>query len=299
MSNTIENRSEILFIYQVKDANPNGDPLEENMPRMDPDTGVATVTDVRIKRWIRDYWHAREGKDLWVEGETSEIKTAKKRIEELKKQYPDEDVDELAKKLIDVRVFGAVMPAKGSKSVTYTGPVQFSNFNRSFHRVQPVVLQGTAAFATNDNASQRSFREDRFLHYACIGVYGIVNEVAAKTTGMTEEDRQLLLKGLWYGCLDLISRSKFGHLPLMLLHIKYKDGFRIGNLTQLVDFKREVEEDERIRDIDDFTLDLTRLADKLEANQEKILSVEYKMDSRVRFSGTSPKDLLKAKEMEL
>ena len=63
---TVTNRSEILFIYHVKDANPNGDPLDENKPRTDPDTGVATVTDVRIKRTIRDYWHQNLGEEILV-----------------------------------------------------------------------------------------------------------------------------------------------------------------------------------------------------------------------------------------
>ena len=56
----IQNRYEILFLYECKDCNPNGDPLDENRPGTDPETGVATVTDVRIKRTIRDYLLARE-----------------------------------------------------------------------------------------------------------------------------------------------------------------------------------------------------------------------------------------------
>jgi len=53
--NTIKNRSEILFIYDVKDANPNGDPIDENKPRIDEETGINYVTDVRLKRTVRDY----------------------------------------------------------------------------------------------------------------------------------------------------------------------------------------------------------------------------------------------------
>jgi len=57
MSEMIKNRSEILFIYDVKDANPNGDPLDENKPRIDEETNMNIVTDVRLKRTIRDYLH--------------------------------------------------------------------------------------------------------------------------------------------------------------------------------------------------------------------------------------------------
>ena len=55
MSEVVKNRQEILFLYEARDCNPNGDPLDENRPRTDPETGVATVTDVRIKRTVRDY----------------------------------------------------------------------------------------------------------------------------------------------------------------------------------------------------------------------------------------------------
>jgi CRISPR-associated protein Csh2 len=57
MSEIISNRAELLFLYDVKDANPNGDPLDENKPRIDEETGVNIVTDVRLKRTIRDYLH--------------------------------------------------------------------------------------------------------------------------------------------------------------------------------------------------------------------------------------------------
>ena len=56
----LKNRYEILFLYEARDCNPNGDPLDENRPRTDPETGEATVTDVRIKRTVRDYFLATE-----------------------------------------------------------------------------------------------------------------------------------------------------------------------------------------------------------------------------------------------
>ena len=61
---SVANRQEILFIYEAKDCNPNGDPLDENKPRTDPETGVATVTDVRIKRTVRDYLHQVKGQEI-------------------------------------------------------------------------------------------------------------------------------------------------------------------------------------------------------------------------------------------
>ncbi len=338
----LKGRSEILFIYQVKDANPNGDPLEENAPRTDPETGVATVTDVRIKRWIRDYWLERGEQlakqykidkdmlNIFIVEEQKEDTSLKQAFERFQKLLSDkklqfktkEDVEKVidivSKFWIDVRTFGCVMPTgiklvkssskkknqseeddddknnegKGN-TITLTGPVQFSGFNRSFHRVEPVVIQGTAGFASKENKDQRSFREDKLLHYVCIGAYGIINEIAAVHSGMTETDRELVLEGLWNGLLDLISRSKFGHLPLLLIHIKYKEGYRIGDLTSLVKFQATVS-DEKIRSTNDFTICLKGLADKIKAVEEKIDKIEYIFDDRLVFDGIKPNELYKA-----
>ncbi len=72
MGEIIKNRSELLFCYDVTDANPNGDPLDENKPRIDEETGINFVTDVRLKRTIRDYlfeykgFNGKNGKDVFV-----------------------------------------------------------------------------------------------------------------------------------------------------------------------------------------------------------------------------------------
>ena len=62
----LKTRSEILFLYDVKDANPNGDPLDENKPRIDEETGINLVTDVRLKRTIRDYLHSFKKMEIFV-----------------------------------------------------------------------------------------------------------------------------------------------------------------------------------------------------------------------------------------
>ncbi|WP_369425045.1 type I CRISPR-associated protein Cas7, partial [Methanothrix sp.] len=63
---TVGNRSELLFIYDIRDGNPNGDPMDENKPRIDEETGVNLVTDVRLKRTIRDYLHDFKGLEIFV-----------------------------------------------------------------------------------------------------------------------------------------------------------------------------------------------------------------------------------------
>lgn len=306
----IQKRSEILFLYEVKDGNPNGDPLENNKPRIDPDTGVCTVTDVRIKRTIRDYWANRKGLEILVRdtfNDDGTLKTGKARAKAFFAQAgltDASDIGEIKKKLsevilnqcLDARIFGCTLPfdakkKKGKKeedkekatseagSITFTGPAQFSNFSRSYHRVLAQFIQGTAAFASKEDMHQKSFREDHLLPYALIGVYGIVNEIASKTTGMTEEDRQLLLEGLWCGTNDLISRSKMGHQPLLLLHFVYKNGFRLGDLAGRVTLAVKGELDETaIRSWSDYELDFSRLTDAVERAKEKIDSIAWQAD---------------------
>jgi len=86
--NLVKNRSEIVFLYDIKDANPNGDPMDENKPRIDEETGINIVTDVRLKRTIRDYLHNFKGKEIFVreiEYEPGKIQDAKLRIEDFLK----------------------------------------------------------------------------------------------------------------------------------------------------------------------------------------------------------------------
>ena len=108
MNDVIKNRSEILFLYDVTDANPNGDPIEENRPRIDEETGVNIVTDVRLKRTIRDYLRDFKRQNIFIQAEkvieegTELIKArGTKLIEEIEKILEDEICDDEAKKIVE------------------------------------------------------------------------------------------------------------------------------------------------------------------------------------------------------
>ena len=83
MSTSIKNRSEIVFLYDVKDANPNGDPLDENKPRIDEETNTAMVSDVRLKRTIRDYLHDFKGHEIFIREVRKEDNTLKDKDDRL------------------------------------------------------------------------------------------------------------------------------------------------------------------------------------------------------------------------
>ena len=293
--NSIKNRMEILFLYETKDCNPNGDPLDENKPRTDPETGVATVTDVRIKRTVRDYLFQTKNLEILVrdtEDKQGYLKDGKGRCDDFLDEAGVTKADTITEKVskvrgiilercIDARLFGATLPMEKS-SIRLTGPVQFSGFNRSLHRVSPQLIQGTAGFASKKNATQKSFREDHMLPYALISAYGIVNEIAAKTTELSEDDVSLLLEGLWKGTESLISRSKMGHQPLLLLVISYANGRRLGDLSGRISLISE-KEDIAIRSIDDYEINVTQLLDGLSELKDDIEGLEIVQDSRLKL----------------
>jgi len=290
----IKNRSELVFIYDIKDANPNGDPLDSNKPRIDEETGINIVTDVRLKRTIRDYFYeykgfnGENGKDIFVR----EIKDDDGKIQDGKTRAKDfgEDPQKVLETCIDVRLFGGVIPLTGD-SITYTGPVQFQ-MGRSFHAVEIKHIKGTGAFAARSGKSNKTFREEYILPYSLIGFYGIINENAATSTGLTEADVTLLVEAMWKGTKNLITRSKVGQTPRLLLKVDYSEpNFFIGeikNYIKLVSDKRE----EEIRDPEDFELDLTDLVKIINEHKDKITSIQYLIDTRLKIiSDENPLDL--------
>lgn len=282
----VDKRSELVFLYDIKDASPNGDPLDMNKPRVDEETGINIVTDVRLKRTIRDYlYEARkydgtDGKDIFVrekELEDGTIQDGKTRAKDFK-----EESGKILESCIDVRLFGGVIPLS-KDSITYTGPVQFQ-MGRSLHSVEVKHIKGTGAFASKLGSKNKTFREEYVLPYSLIGFYGIINENAAKHTGLSEDDVNLLLEGIWEGTKNLISRSKFGQVPRLLLKVNYSENnFYIGELKEYIKLKSGLM-DEKIRDISDVTLDFTELVVVLNKYADKIDSVEYLINERVALS---------------
>ncbi|HHX10765.1 MAG TPA: type I-B CRISPR-associated protein Cas7/Csh2 [Firmicutes bacterium] len=224
------NRRELLFVYSVKDANPNGDPLNANHPRFDEDTGKVLVSDVRIKRTIRDQW-LRDGLPVFVDGE---LKTLQNRSDELKKMFGVTKGQEALAHCVDARLFGATYSLRREK-FSWTGPFQFK-WGRSLNRAKVELVQGTAAFATRDAADQRSFRNEYIVPFALIAVYGIANQYPSQETGATDEDIDSMVEALWKGTLNLITRSKIGHQPHLLMEITYEEGFNgiAGSLDERI-----------------------------------------------------------------
>ncbi len=281
MNEEVKNRSEILFIYDIRDGNPNGDPMDENKPRIDEETGINLVTDVRLKRTIRDYLHNFKGLEIFVrevvyDQEKGLIQDGKMRAGNF-----GNDAEKILGECIDIRLFGGVIPLK-EDSIIYTGPVQFK-MGRSLHRVTMMHIKGTGAFASKEGSKQATFREEDFLPYSLISFYGIVNENAAKHTHLTEDDLKLLLEGIWNGTKSLISRSKAGQVPRLLLKVNYsKENYHIGDLDKMLKLVTEMPH-ENIRDTVDYQLEISELVKKLAAEKGSIKDIEICVDGRIKF----------------
>jgi len=281
----LDYKSELLFLYDVKDANPNGDPLDENKPRIDEETGYNIVTDVRLKRTIRDYFfeykgfNGKNGDDIFVreiKNEGGKIQDGKARARDFSGQR-----DNILQSCVDIRLFGGTIPLPND-SITLTGPVQFK-MGRSLHPVVMKHIQGTGAFASKEGAKQATFREEDILYYSLIAFHGIINPKAAEHSQAREEDIKLLVEGMWEGTKNLISRSKFGQMPRLLLKLNYNSPrFFIGDLDQLINVIPEVSF-EKLRGINDLKLDVTKLKETLTGYKEKISSVDYITDSRLKL----------------
>jgi len=300
MSN-LTNKSELLFLYDVKDANPNGDPLDENKPRIDEETGYNIVTDVRLKRTVRDFLYTYKGfdgkhdKDIFVR----EIADEEGKIQNAERRSMDFNGDraDVLKRCIDIRIFGGTIPrGKGRDAITLTGPVQFK-MGRSLHPIVMKHIKGTGAFASEDaKKSAKTFREEDILYYSLIAFHGIVNPAAAASSTASQEDIKLLLEGMWEGTRNLISRSKFGQLPRLLLKLNYNSpGFFIGDLDRLIAIKTELPI-EKLRDVSELRLDVSPLKASLQQHASRISSVDYRLDSRLNLvadeKATTISDLL-------
>ena len=295
MANPINNRHEIVYVYDVKDGNPNGDPMDENKPRIDEATGTNLVTDVRLKRTIRDYLKAMKVEksedgyeyNVFINGDpvTSEQRAISliPDITNSKKYDRKSAAEALLQKCLDLRLFGGTVPIS-KLNMSITGPVQF-RFGRSLHKVDPVFIQGTAAFVSKEEKEQRSFSEKWQLPYSCIAFYGIINQNTAKDTLLTESDIDLLFDAIWEGTKDLITRSKMEQLPRLLIDVVYNDheNFHIGELDKAIKLVSDIP-DEKIRGISDFVLEVSELKELLEKYTDKIKEIRYRIDPRLKLT---------------
>lgn len=302
MSDTAEpvtNRSEIVFLYDAVDANPNGNPLSgANRPRIDPQTQQAIVTDVRLKRYLRDQLdddghgvyirNVQEDGDQYTRGQLLEDRL--KEVEpddydldddEEVEEFRDNIFGEFLNESVDVRYFGATMSVDTDEVYAkhlpdhFTGPVQFSP-GKSMHAVNENEEYDslTSVIATQENKQQGGFDlDDHRIQYGLIRFHGLVDEHGAADTNLTAADVDRLDTLCWRAIKNqTISRSKVGQEPRLYCRVEYADeSFHLGGLDRDLKLNDEHSKpDEELRTVRDLTLDVTSLVDRLDGASSRI-----------------------------
>lgn len=249
MSTPIKNRYDFVILFDVENGNPNGNPDAGNMPRIDPETGYGLVTDVCLKRKIRNYVedlkedtpgyriYVKEGvplnrsdaEALAAVGVSGDLKAAKK-------SDPGIDLklrDFMCSNFYDIRTFGAVMTTfvKGALNCGQVrGPVQLS-FARSIDPIVPQEVTITRVAITTEADAEKKGTEMGRKHivpYALYRAEGYVSaNLARKTTGFSENDLQLL----WQAILNMFENDHSAARGKMAVRelIVFKHDSELGN----------------------------------------------------------------------
>ena len=281
----IAKHSELLFIWDAKMTNPNGDMLNDNAPRFDETDRKAIVSDVRVKRTIRDDLQDRKNKTIFVNNPEI-VQSAETRFNELKKSSNLKDDREVFLSCIDNRLFGGVAP---SKNIQIIGAVQFS-WAKSLNQTETILSQGTGAFG-KDGKNNKTFRTDNYLPYALFAMYGTINSINAKKSNASEDDINEMIDSMWNGTKLLNTRSKIGQKPRALFRIIYNDTYVIGLLDELISIKNKNSDD--IRKFDECEICFDELIEAIKIADEKIEKIEIYYDESIKEKLSVFKDLAK------
>lgn len=218
-NNLLTNRHDFLLLFEVTNGNPNGDPDAGNMPRLDPNTNRGIVSDVCLKRKVRNFVEefAPRREEDESNGYTVLIRQGAvlnneigKGISAAKQSTDSKAKDDLARatmkwlcrEFYDVRTFGGVLSTgdevmKGSAFGQVRGPVQFT-FGQSFHSITPLEITITRCAVTDerDKDKERTMGNKHIVPYALYAAKGYVSPAFAERTGFTQSDLDLLFEAL-------------------------------------------------------------------------------------------------------
>ena len=217
--NALTNRYDFVLFFDVANGNPNGDPDAGNMPRMDPETGEGLVSDVCIKRKIRNYvaltHEGDPGHEIYMQERAvlNEQHARAYEAEELKiqsKKLPKKDEDArrltawMCANFFDIRAFGAVM-TNDVNCGQVRGPIQLA-FARSAEPILPMEITITRSSVTNekDRDKERTMGRKFLVPYGLYRMHGYVNANLARKTGFSEDDLELV----WTALRDMFEHDR-------------------------------------------------------------------------------------------
>lgn len=235
----LNNRIDFVYIFDVQDGNPNGDPDAGNLPRVDTETGMGLVTDVCLKRKVRNYIQVakqlNDGYDIFIKEKAvlnteidkahddSEVKAAKDKTEAARKF--------MCKNYFDIRTFGAVM-STGKNAGQVRGPIQLS-FARSVDPISTSEHSITRMAVATEKEAEKQSGENRTMGrkatvpYGLYVCHGFISANLAKQTGFSEEDLQLFWEAL-KNMFDLDRSAARGLMSAQRL-IAFRHNSELGN----------------------------------------------------------------------
>lgn len=274
MSKPIENRYDFVLLFDVKDGNPNGDPDAGNLPRIDPETGHGLVTDVCIKRKIRNYVQLEHGSSITHDIFIKEKAVLNNLIDEAHEQEAVKSKEKgekteaarrfMCSKYYDVRTFGAVM-STGKNAGQVRGPVQFT-FARSIDQIVPLehsitrMAVATEAEAEKQQGDNRTMGRKFTVPYALYSCYGFISAPLAQQTGFNEDDLELF----WQAVINMFEHDRSAARGLMSCRklFVFKHDNKLGNapahkLFDLITVTRAEESSGPARSFTDYTIQVS------------------------------------------
>jgi len=273
MNNSIQNRYEFVYLFDVENGNPNGDPDAGNMPRIDPETSFGIVTDVCLKRKVRNYAEIVKGNQspykIYVR-ERAILSTERSGAyqslseEEKKDKQTAADLGKafMCKNYFDVRTFGAVMSTKENNCGQVRGPVQF-NFGRSIDPIVPMELTITrvAVETEAEREKERMMGRKNVVPYALYRTEGYISAYLAQQTGFSQKDLDLF----WEALLNMFEHDHSaarGKMNARML-IVFKHESALGNapahkLFELVKTRRNTDITKPPRSFSDYIIEIER-----------------------------------------
>lgn len=267
---TITEKSEVIFLYESKYSIPNGDPFTSEQ-RYDEETKKILISDVRIKRFIRDYL-IENGKEVYVFNDKSQAvgkeSGSAARMKALRLKYSNEEDVKSAKKgegslkllqkCIDVRLFGGISTEE-KEAVNITGPVQFALLNPSLNAVDLRIHQNTSLFSSSAEKSRGAIGTTSVVPYALCQIHGWVNPYSARLSGLTNEDVNEMFSALWNSVNNANTRSKSNQNSLIIFQIVYNQATdKLYGTDKLIKIKSDKRQEE-LRDMEDYELDFEKL----------------------------------------
>lgn len=205
MSQELNNRIDFVYLFDVQDGNPNGDPDAGNLPRVDAETGLGLVTDVCLKRKVRNYVAVAKGLapgyDIFIKQKAVLNKLIQEADESPEVKSKQETArDFMCRKYYDIRTFGAVLSTGSNAGKTdgqVRGPIQLT-FSRS---VDPIVatehsITRMAVAKEEDAEKERTMGRKSTVPYGLYVCHGFVSANLARQTGFSQEDLDLFFEAL-------------------------------------------------------------------------------------------------------